>query len=263
VALLLNFGPSPLLIALAIDEVVSIEKPSDFNEAIAGLLDALALHLVLAPVTYVFRLITRLLEAPHAMEHPQEELSFIEATIREHLVALPVILVSFECAFVDGPIWELKGALPVFLAVLPFSGVGDAVGPLADSDAAHLPVLPLPIVLPALLPANEQAGAMLVALDVLTFVVVAVGPLPNAKATRLSILELPREAVPLHVDHLSVALHLALDPVALVLLAVFPGLDAVALRDSFLDLSNVLALLRVSIDDLCVLSNQVLLGLEI
>jgi hypothetical protein len=90
------------------------------------------------------------------MEHPDEELSVISASIWKDLRALSVWLVILKLAFVYGAIRELQGTLALFLAILPFPGVSRPISPLTYGDTVHFPHLPLSIILPALLAANEE-----------------------------------------------------------------------------------------------------------
>lgn len=153
--------------------------------------------------------------------------------------------------------------MALLLTVVPHPGVCGAISPLADSDAVHLAIGPLAVVLPALLLADEQALALLEAFHVLALIVVAVAPLSDAQPTGQTHFELAREAFRSGKKEFPVPVHLALLPVALVLFAVLPGLHSVAVRQPILDFAVVATLLLVVEYDFCILAREILFGFEV
>ena len=143
------------------------------------------------------------------MKHALKEVSIVGTLVWEDLLAFSMRLIVLELASIDGSIWKLKVTFSVLLTVLPFTRVRCPIRPLADSIAIHLAMLPLTIVLPSLILADEQPGTLLVPLNVLSFVIVPVGPLSNAQTLRNAVKELPDKALFLSYNELSLSMHFA------------------------------------------------------
>ena len=100
--------------------------------------------------------------------------------------------------------------------ILPRSFVHRAVTPLADALTCHSSLQPLPLILPALLLADEHAVSGLVPIDIVTIVEIPVVKLADAMSIGYVVHEVAVVEFSLGKRVLTDALHLAENPVALV-----------------------------------------------
>ena len=103
----------------------------------------------------------------------------------------------------------------------------------------------------------------MVAFNILSFEIVAILPLSDAESPWEPKTELASEALIVRNDELSVAVHLTSVPMALVRLTFGPRFHTIAVGQTFLDFALVLTKDIIVVGDLCILTCQILFGLEV
>lgn len=160
----------PLFDAFALDLTILVELAAEFYGAVVAGFSTFTVDTVLLPSSFVLGTIAGLLEFTLSIEHAVNEVAVERAAVWENLLADALRMVVRKIAKVDRAVREGQLALTFFAAILPFAFVARAVGPLDDRVTVHLAAFPVASVAPALLLADEDAVALLVALEVIAFV---------------------------------------------------------------------------------------------
>ena len=194
------------------------------------------------------------------MEHSKQEVSLVNAPIRKDLGSHTVWLIIVELTLVDGAIGKLESSLTLLSTVFPFTSVCCSVTPLTNSNSVHFAEIPLAIILPSLLFADKQARSLLIPFGIFPFIVVTIGPFPDAKSPWKTLPKLSGERLIFPNYKLSIALHLSFKPFSLILLAITPCLDSISVGHTSFHFPKILASL---ISDFSIFATEQLLTLQV
>lgn len=239
---------SPLLRALSVD-LMLVEVPAYFDTCLQHLQTARALHLRSRPVTFVFSVelsVREPLELSLTLELAVCETSVVVRTIWEDFPAESCGDISVERANVFRSIFIDQRARSLLETGPPLATVERAISPSARTFPLHPAFDPFTTIKPTLLLRKEGALPMLEALQVSSFVLVAVRPLSDAFTLRITGFELTDVGFSFLNLQFSRALHEPQMPSTFVGFGCeWPGFLSVALWIASINASRVLRTVRV------------------